>query len=90
MEQEKSCKIVNSINDQLNRNLVGVMLYGSVNEVIILITTQIQTITANLHYNVTNTFSQENDTHITARLTISLSNTLMYVVLYLFNAITDV
>ena len=90
MEQNKSCKIANSINDQLNGNFVGVMLYGSVNEVIILLKTQIQTTTANLHNNVTNTFSQENDTHITARLTISISNTLMYVVLYLFNAITDV
>ena len=66
------------------------MLDESVNEVTMMITTQIQTITANLHYNVTSAFSQEKDMHWTARLTISLSDSLMYVVLCLLNAFSEV
>ena len=74
MVQKKSCKIVNSIKGQVHKNLASVIVYVSVNEMIMMIITQIQTITANLHYNVTNTYSQENDIHMTARLTISLSD----------------
>ena len=65
------------------------MLDESVNEVTMMITTQIQ-YTANLHYNVTSAFSQEKDMHWTARLTISLSDSLMYVVLCLLNAFPEV
>ena len=88
--EKKSCNVVNSINGQLHKNIVNVMLDESVNEVTMLITTQIQTITANLHYNVTNAFSQENDMHRTARLTISLSDSLMYLVLCLLNSFSEV
>ena len=88
--ENKSCNVVNSINGQLHKNIVNVMLDESVNEVTMMITTQIQTITANLNYNVTNAFSQENDMQRTARLTISLSDSLIYVVLCLLNAFSEV
>ena len=55
-----------------------------------MITTQIQKNTVNLYYKVTNALSQENDMHRTARLTISLSDSLMYVVLCILNSFSDV